>query len=324
MKLETLNPKLVLALYAPGAVLALPAAVVAFWGMQALEPLGPWPSRIAAGDYANVYLDLVATWAMPHMAPGAMPDAPPAGLGPALAAPPAALALTLLGLLAQGLAYTFLAGGVLEAMYGSVGVRECGRQAGPGPAPAPTAKAEGRAPGGLPPYPHTPTQRPFWSACGRWFWPMLRCGILNTAIFALGAPAGLALVAFLPGDQECAGPFCPLSYRLLVVILWLACLNGLLELARANLVARRDMRALRALGRALALLARPRSLLRALAAWLLLALVSAAFWGLVFGVLLLVPATALAAAFVAQQAVAFLGAWLKLLRLRAALWLARG
>lgn len=159
---------------------------------------------------------------------------------------------------------------------------------------------------------------PFWAACRHRFWPLLRLSLLgwlpSVGLFGLG----LTLLSSLDPDQL-ERPLLPLA-GLLAALLYL---NGLLELARADLVTRGDRRAWRALVRALALPTQPGLLLTALLLWLGLALLGAALLALGAALPLLVPAAALAAAFVVQQALALLGAWLKLLRLAVAVELVR-
>jgi hypothetical protein len=148
---------------------------------------------------------------------------------------------------------------------------------------------------------------------------MLRFGLLALLVGLLSSGLVLLALALLPGSDPTAW-----SFRLLALAGWLACLNGLFELARADLVLRGDPRASRALGRSLALpFRRPRHFLLALLFWIALALLSTLYAGLFGGLLLLVPATAVAASVLLQQLLALLAAWLKLLRLAVAVELAR-
>ena len=65
------------------------------------------------------------------------------------------------------------------------------------------------------------------------------------------------------------------------------------------------------------------ALVALLVIWLALVLLGLLYAGLFSGLLLLVPASAVVAVFMVQQALNLLGAWLKLLRLAMAIELAR-
>jgi hypothetical protein len=270
---------LVLALYLPGLLLALLSALPALLGLRALAQLGPWDARLAEGDFASLAVEVVGSVLVRRTLPSD-------GFEPALAtaglAGLTAVLVVLIGLVLHGLCYSFLVGGVLARLAGGA-------------------------------------HSPFWAACRRWFWPMLRFGLLAMLFGFLSSGLLLLALALLPGSDPAAW-----SFRLLALAGWLACLNGLFELARADLVLRGDPRASRALGRALALpFRRPRRFLLALLLWIALALLSALYAGLHGGTLLLVPATAVAASVLLQQLLALLAAWLKLLRLAVAVELAR-
>lgn len=156
----------------------------------------------------------------------------------------------------------------------------------------------------------------FGDALRRWAWPSLWFGLLALPLYLVLAAAGLWLVVWLPLGDVISWP------RLLPAVAWLAYLDGMLELARADMVARGDRRALRSLGRTLALASRPGLLLRCAGVWLLLGLASVAF-SLLNGNVIpgLPPVWPLL--LLATQALALAGAWLKLLRLSVALPLAR-
>lgn len=156
----------------------------------------------------------------------------------------------------------------------------------------------------------------FWRGLRRWVGPMLWFGLLALPFFVVLAGLGLLLVALLPLGEALAWP------RLTLALVWLACLNGLLEWARADMVARGDRRALRALGRALALPSHPGLFLWGVAVWLLLGLAGFAFALLNANAILTLPAD-WPTLVLATQALALVGAWLKLLRLGAALGLVR-
>ncbi len=193
--------------------------------------------------------------------------------------------LLLLALVGQWLAYAFLVGGVLERLAGR-------------------------------------REEPYWSACRRWFGPMLRFSVLATLQFLLPALVGAVLLLQLP-DLGADG----VALRALIWLIWIGWVNGLLELGRADMVARQDRAVRRGAGRALALLASGNILPLALLLWTVLALLGAALWSAV-GSLLFAPtdvplALTLVVTLLVQQGALFAAAWLKLLRLAAALAIAR-
>jgi hypothetical protein len=151
----------------------------------------------------------------------------------------------------------------------------------------------------------------FRQHCGRWFWPQARLGLFGLGLFGLATTLVLALLVVLAPQR-----FRTLALTLGLLAALLLALNGLLELARASLMASSDRRAHRALGRSLRLLARPRNLLVALLCWLGLALLGAALAALA-AVLHVVTLPPLLLA-LGLQLVAFASAWLKLLRLAVA------
>jgi hypothetical protein len=264
--------RLALALYLPGALLALFSAGPVLAGLMTLATAGPTLEALVAGDYLNLLVELAGARAAAEALPDYQPAVDPSGLLAGLAG---ALLLALIGLPLQGLAYCYLSGGVLQALLGRPGS--------------------------------------FWGGCRRWFWPLLRLGVLGVLLYA--ALGSLVLMLLPPPAARNIDRALPPLILLLSAALGL---NSLLELARADLVAREDRRAVRALGRALALLAQPGRLLSVLLLWALLALLGAAFWALSGALLLAVPTAALAATFLLQQALALAGAWLKLLRLAVA------
>ena len=282
--------RLALALYFPTLLLALVAAAPAFVGSLALASLGQWAALLAQGDHLEVLLEaanaLAATDALPGEAP---PTAlPTAGLGLGLA-----ILLALSALIVQGLVYTFVAGGILDRLAGR------------------------RASLVSPDEASNPRDGSFWTACRRWFWPMIRFGLLAAVLWvALGAlgVAAIGLIGAIVGTT--------LPLMALAALAWLGCVNGLLELGRAYLVLGPDRSAGRALGRALRTPARPRFFWGAVLLWLILAAAGLAFAGVAVGLVVAVPATSILVAFVAQQIAALVGAWLKLLRLALAVELA--
>jgi hypothetical protein len=289
-------PWLALALYAPSALLALLAAAPMLPLMLGLARRGPWVDRLAAGDYLNVLAEVGASAAAAR------------ALGPAAARPSDvstdALALALLapplGLALQGLAYAAVAGGLLTRLGGDAST-------------------------------------PFPRACARWLWPMVRFELLALALIGslglLGAGAlGLAGASALDrlagrplglGVGSGAAPLLVTAGALAAWALWLGAINGLLEVGRADMVERNAPGAARALGRALALLGRPRLLASAGLAWLGLGALGALLWALGWIAAAALGPGALVAGLLLQQVVALAGAWLKLLRLAVAIEIAR-
>lgn len=155
---------------------------------------------------------------------------------------------------------------------------------------------------------------PFWAGCRRWFWPFVQVGLLGAGILALLALAGIG-VGWLFG--RAGGP----ELSLLLQVVGQAIALGWLELARAVMVCEGRRSATAALARA----ARLGAGLRPILLWLVLALLQ--------GGLLLValqpPAVddpyavvSVLQALAFGQLLAFLGAWLKVLRLTVAVELA--
>jgi hypothetical protein len=288
-------PGLALALYAPSALLALLTAAPMLAVMRGLASSGPWADRVAAGDYLNVLVEAGASAAGQAALGGAAPRsggvlAP--GLALALLAAPVGIAL-------QALAYAVVAGGVLARLGGD---------------PA----------------------EPLARAGARWLWPMVRFELLAVALIGLlgllGAGAiGLAgarvldLVGGAPLGLGAGSGAAPLLVTGGALVAWLAglgAINGLLEIGRADMVWRGDRRAARALGRALALVGRPRLLAGACLAWLALGALGG-LWALAAAAAGALGPGALLAGFALQQAVALAGAWIKVLRLAVALEIAR-
>jgi hypothetical protein len=151
----------------------------------------------------------------------------------------------------------------------------------------------------------------FWRHCRAWFWPQARLGLLGLLLLGLELALGLGLLVVLALSSREA-----LALGVGALAALLLGLNGLLELARAGLVARSDRRARYALARSVQLLGRPRRLLVALLCWLGLALLGAVLAAAGAALhLTSLPPLPLALGF---QIVAFAGAWLKLLRLAVA------
>lgn len=263
---------LALALYVPGAALAFASAVPIFFAAVALESGGPWVAEIAEGGLANVLLEVAAAGS----SRGALGEPPAAAFEAAGAGAVAGLAGAPVAVLLQGLAYTFVSGGVLARLVG-------GREA------------------------------PFLPVCRRWFWPMLRFGALALLVLVVLAGLGLAAIAVSPG-----GGASVVALKALAAVAWVGCVDGLLETARADMVARDDPSALGALGRAFGLVVRTPLLAQAVLLWLALAALGGVLSSVAVVALAGVPALALLAAALVQQGLALLGAWLKLIRLAVA------
>ncbi len=260
--------RLALALYLPSLVLGTVSSALVFVAGTALDRTGDWTREIAAGNGANVALEL-ATSTAGRMAAGESPTAElrTATLGVLAAVLPLPFALVL-----HGLAYTFVSGGVLSRIVD----RDLG----------------------------------FWRACRRWFWPMLRYGLLVCVAFLVLAALGLVAMVLLPERSVQQVPA-----RSIAALAWLTLVNGVLEVGRADMVVRDDRRALRSLGRAFALPRHPRVFGWALAAWLGLGMLGALLWALQGVSFVVVPGLAVVPSLLVQQALALSGGWLKVVRL---------
>jgi hypothetical protein len=186
-----------------------------------------------------------------------------------------------LAYLGQVVAYSFLAGGVLEAAR-------------------PDANAAGA----------------FWAACRRWFWPSFRLSLLGGILIVLAGAIGSALTGLARGA---AGP----ELAAIIVLALQAVVLGWLELARAMMVTRAD----RSVGRAMVHSARAMQRPTVVPIWLALSLPGA---GLLLGSLFAPPVSdpyswhELVTARACGQALVFLGAWWKVVRLAVAMRLAAG
>lgn len=155
----------------------------------------------------------------------------------------------------------------------------------------------------------------FWTGCRRWFWPFVRLGLLGTMVFGGLLLGGLLVVAGL-------APLVGAGAALLMVG-WLAVVNGWLELARAGMVVEKDPRVAGALGRATQrALGMP---VTALGSWLGLGLIGV---GLLAAQGTIGPADEpelghLVVWLVVGQGLQLVGAGLKVVRLGAAVGLAR-
>lgn len=151
---------------------------------------------------------------------------------------------------------------------------------------------------------------PFWRTCRRWFWPFFGLGVLGLIFSGVLASLGGLGAYYLSGVVGSTAAF-------LLFGAWVAVLLGWLEVARAAMVWHGSADARPALRRALELIARPGPLLL----WIFLALPGV---GLLLVSMSLPPAAdppALSTALLTValgQVYAFLGAWLKVIRLAAA------
>lgn len=283
---------LALALYLPGLAIALASAVPVFLGARALSLLGPWTQRVAEGSSLDLLIESAAT-----SAAGATLNTPaPSEVTVAGTAQLAGGAILLVGVLVNGLAYTLLAGGIVE--------RLCDHAGGS-----------------------------FWTACRRWFWPMLRFGALAVVVVLVLGGVGGSLLVRVPQDRAVS----VVALRLGLGACWISLVNGLLELGRAMLVVTspspttlklaassgRRRGALAALARAARLVAHPPRLVVALGVWLGLAAAAAAYGAVASALLGAASALVPLATLVVQQLALLVGAWLKLLRLAVAVELAR-
>ena len=190
--------------------------------------------------------------------------------------------------LAQWLAYTFLSGGILERLWATI---EAGT--------------------------HVPV--PFWRGCRHWFWPFVGLGLVGALAFVVLSAAVSAITA--PAERLLG----PTAATLLGALL-LSAVNGWIELARADMVRQQYRSGPRALLRSGRLLLLRRVFPRALAVWTVAALLG--FVLLALNAVTIRPTervswTTVVAGLAAGQALAFLGTWLKVARLAAALRLDR-
>jgi hypothetical protein len=131
--------------YAASLLLGVMPTTVAMLGLAALAGDRPWRADLLGPNWLNLLVELLASTIYGGVSPGLV------------MLTLATLVLLPLAWLGQVVAYSFLAGGILEALY-------AGGNAGPG----------------------------FWTACRRWFWPSFRLSLLGLVI--LGAAAILLAV----------------------------------------------------------------------------------------------------------------------------------
>ncbi|MEW6233358.1 MAG: hypothetical protein AB1566_13745 [Chloroflexota bacterium] len=155
-------------LYLSNLIAALIMTVPVYLFLWQLIGHRSWAQQLARGPDLNLVMDLIGLGAAARLEQGAGKG--PNGL---------LLYLVLAGgvFLLNGLAYAFLAGGVLETL----------RRTGEPPAPG---SPRGRQPLGV------SSRSPFWPGCRRWFFPFLRLWIISFFCLSLMVLViGLAAIA---------------------------------------------------------------------------------------------------------------------------------
>jgi len=254
-------------LYSASLLLALGPLVVGMTGLASIAADRPWRADLLGPNWLNLLMEMLGSAVSLGGSAGLMVMA----LAGLLLAPAAAFG--------QMVAYSFLAGGILETL------------------------APGNRPDGS-----------FWAACRRWFWPSLRLSLLG-GVFVMLVGFGVGLLTGVTGRW--ISP----NVSSLVQIAAQALMLGWLELARAVMVQQSQRSVVQCLSVAARAWMKPLVLLL----WLALALPPV-------GLLLAAinpPATAdpysvldLLTTLVYGQAVAFLSAWTKVVRLAVAMRLA--
>jgi hypothetical protein len=258
---------LALPLYLASLGLGLVGTTLALVGLSAAADR-PWLVDLLGPGWLNTLVEVGVSTV-------AAPDSDRSAVG--LLALESAIVPPLL-LVSQWIAYTFIAGGILERLL----VRDSRR----------VAAAR------------------FSAGCHRWFWPFVHLGLMGLLLLGILVAIG-ALVSVL------IGRIVGVTVSFLMLVAWVAILLGWQEVGRAAMVWHGDRSAGLAFQRAARVIVRPRALLL----WLFLALPGA-------GLLAVAasrpsgsdPTSALStlATLVLGQVCAFLGAWLKVIRLAAA------
>lgn len=282
LRLAAHSFRLAVPLYLANLVLALAPAALFTGALGTVAGDRPWAPALLGGNWLNQLADIVAAMTSP-LGRGADGRFATAGILGALGS----LMLAAM-IVAQGLVYTFLSGGILERLWSTVEAS-------------------------------THLSTPFWRGCRHWFWPFLGLGLVGALAFVVLSAA----VSVVTGPAErLLGP----TAATLVGTLLLSTVNGWIELARADMVRQQYRSGPRALLRSARLLAIPAVFPRALGVWALAAALG--FLLLVLNAAAIRPTervswTTVLASLAAGQALAFLGAWLKVARLAAALRLDR-
>jgi hypothetical protein len=141
--------RLAVPLYLSTLVLGLLPTTVALLGLVPLAGDRPWRVELLSAGWMNVAAEIVMSAVYTR-------DAPEVVLLMV-----AGLVVFPLALLGQVVAYSFLAGGILESLT-SAGT----------------------------------TRLSFWAACRRWFWPFLRLSLLGAVLAVFGVVLGAVLAGF--------------------------------------------------------------------------------------------------------------------------------
>jgi hypothetical protein len=161
-------------LYLATVLLGLLPTTVAMLGLVPLAGDRPWRGDLLSPGWMNVAAEMVMSAAYTREAPHLV------------LLMVAALLVLPLALLGQVIAYTFLAGGILEALRG-----------GPD------------------------TRLPFWAACRRWFWPFFRLSLLGGVFVVVVSVLG-AVVTSLAGPTIGPNVSALVQYALQAIVLgWL-------------------------------------------------------------------------------------------------------
>ncbi|MDP8923066.1 MAG: hypothetical protein M3O34_09360 [Chloroflexota bacterium] len=282
LRLAAASLRLAFPLYLANLLLALAPAALFTGALATVAGDRPWAPALLGGNWLNQLVEVAAAAASP-LERGADDRYLTAVVVGALGG------LTVAAMLvAQWLAYTFLAGGILERLWATT-------EAG------------------------THVAVPFWRGCRHWFWPFLGLGLVGALAFVV---LGAAVVGITGPAERLLGP----TAATLVGTMLLSAVNGWIELARADMVRQQYRSGPRALLRSARLLVIPSVFPRALGVWTLAAALG--FLLLVLQAAAVRPTervswTTVVASLAAGQALAFLGAWLKVGRLAAALRLDR-
>ena len=138
--------RLAVPLYLATLLLGLLPTIVALVGLIPLAGDRPWRTELLSAGWMNIAAEIVLSAAYSRGSPE---------FALLLVAGLVVFPLALLG---QVVAYSFLAGGILETLI--------------------SAEA---------------TRLPFWAACRRWFWPFLRLGLLGSVLAIFSVVLGAAL-----------------------------------------------------------------------------------------------------------------------------------
>src|SRR5688572_25923239 len=212
-RLAVASLRLAVPLYLANLLLALGPAALYTGALGTVAGDRPWAPTLLGGNWLNQIVEVVTALVSP-LGRGADSRYATAGILGALGS----LLLAAM-LVAQGLVYTFLSGGILERLWATV-------EAG------------------------THVATPFWRGCRHWFWPFLGLGLIGAlAFFVLSA----AVSALTGSAERLLGP----TAATLLGALLLSAVNGWIELARADMVRQQYRSGPRALLRAARLIAFP-------------------------------------------------------------------